>query len=422
MGEHTLTIFHRTDVPENAAQKNPSQGRGSSAAENELFSKIADISIDGTISINETDRPQAYQMGLSKGQSFTIAAYGRDFESNNIMDQVEIIYEYNTVNGLFEQKTVTRIPGTQIEQRRVRELLGNTKSFEDFVTGLWYFVTPEGTIDKGQYIYFDPDNQEIIFYGDETQQVFTWQNSTATRYGIYVASQNISITTLRRSIDIELESLDSIKVKVFEDVRLNIKGVNAPWDGSYRKAGPLENRVQNTSQSGNTFINAYYDSTLGKIHFLSDGTYELNAGGTTRQGKYSFFSIDDENFLELRSAEQRTPDINQDTQEMLRETFMIEDDSQTPKNNSDSDPIAAKNPAQGTATATSTVTAPSTKTATPTVQGTTAGETAAPETPANPGQADTSPRKTLTLQKIRIGAKGIEIINEGKITLTLVSE
>ena len=366
LGEHTLTIF----------RKNPPRGQGNTAAKNELFTKIAEIRIDGTISVRETERSQAYQLGVSQGQSFSIAAYGRDFESSNIIDQVEIIYEYNTVNGLFQQKTVTRIPGTQIEQRQVKELLGNIKSFEDFVTGLWYFVTPQGTIDKRQYIYFDPSSQEIIFYGDETQQVFTWQNSTATRYGIYVASQNISITTLRRSIDIELESLDSIKVKVFEDVRMNIKGVNAPWDGSYRKAGPPENSTPKPQQQGNTFIDAYYDSPIGKIHFLSDGTYEINAGTTPRQGNYSFFSLNEEDFLELRSIDPRTAETRgQDTQGTLRETYRIDDQNQT----ADSDPSS------------------------------------------DSGQSAASPRKSLTLLKVRIGAKGVERTNESSITLTLAS-
>ena len=371
LGEHTLTIF----------RKNP-------AAKNDLFTKIAEIRIDGTISVREAERSQAYQLGLSRGQSFTIAAYGRDFESSNIMDQVEIIYEYNTVNGLFQQKNITRIPGTQIEQRRVRELLGNTKSFEDFITGLWYYVTPQGTIDKRQYIYFDPPSQEIIFYGDETQQVFTWQNSSATRYGLYIASQNISITTLRRSIDIELESLDSIKVKVFEDVRMNIKGVNAPWDGSYRKAGPPENTTQKPQQPGNTFIDAFYDSPIGKIHFLSNGVYELNAGGTIRQGNYSFFSLNGDDFLELRSMEPRTNETHtQDTQGTLRETYLITDDeNQAADSGSASDPGPESEKSEKTE------------------------KTAA------------ALRKTLTLLKVRIGARGVERINESTITLTLTSD
>ena len=297
LGEHTLTIF----------RKNPS-------ARNELFSKIAEFRIDGTISVKEVERSQAYQMGYSQGQTYTIATYGRDFESANIMDQVENVYAYNSGNGLYEQTSRTRIPGTQIEQRRVRELLGNSRAFEEFVTGLWYYMTPQGTIDKRQYIYFSPPSREIIFYGDETQQVFTWQNSTATRYGLFVSSQNISVSTLKRSIDIELESLDSIKVRVKEDVRLKI-GVNAPWDGSYRKAGPPENRSRKPQTRVATYIDAYYDGSIGKIQFFPNGTYELFTGNALRQGKYAFYYLDDQELLELRYEGASGPQ---------RDTYLVE--------------------------------------------------------------------------------------------------
>jgi hypothetical protein len=335
LGEHTLTIFKKT------------QGETDSE-----FTKIAELRIDGSITVREAERSQAYQLGMSRGASFPIVAYGRDYDSPNIMDQVEITYAYNVVNGLYEQSGIIPVPGTQIEQRRVRELLGDPGAFENFITGLWYYISPQGTIDSRQYIYFDPPSQEIIFYGDETQQVFTWQNSSATRYGLYVSSQNISVTTLRRSIDIELETLDSIKVKVFEDVRLKI-GVNAPWDGSYRKAEPMENRVSSQAK-GSAHIDASYDGSIGKIHFSPDGNYELNVGGSIRSGKYAFFYLENHELLELRSGSGE------------RETYLVESQEDS------------ENPARD--------------------------------------------RKALTLLRIRLGARGIQELHEGTISLTLAGE
>ena len=353
LGEHTLTIF----------RKNPSQPREIAALGRELFSKIAELRIDGTITIKEVERSQAYQMGFGRGVSFTIAGYGRDFESSNILDQVEIVYTYNTGNGLYEQSSRTRIPGAQVEQRRVREILGNYKAFEEFISGLWYLLTPQGTINKNQYIYFNPQGREIIFYGDETEQVFNWQGSTATRYGLYISSQNISISTLKRSVDIELETLESIRVRVIEDVRLKI-GVNAPWDGSYRKAGPLEHQIQLPKNGGNAFIDAWYDGSIGKIRFQSDGAYELNKRGNIRQGQYAFFTINENEFLELRTSESRSGESRQeDASETLRETYLVE---------------------------------------------------------ANPNSAES--RKTLTLLRVRIGTRGVEKLHEEAILLTLVSE
>jgi hypothetical protein len=298
-GESTMTIFKRT-------------GRAGPA-----FVKIAELQIEGSIKIQEAERSQAYQFGFANGQSFSIIAYGHDLESSNFLDQIEITYGYNPRSGLYEKTGVTRVPGSQIEQRRLRELLSGAPGvFEKFVNDLWYYVSPEGTLDNRQYLYIDPVNRELIFFAEETQQVFTWQNSALTRYGLYIVSQNISVTTLRRRVDIELESLDSIRVRVFEDVHLKI-GVNVSWDGSYRRAGSFPN-TWHGENSIKPYIDAVYDSSMGRLRFYSGGVYELSSGGSLKKGRYVFFQINGQELLELRP----------DTGNSLRE---IKDEDSSPR-------------------------------------------------------------------------------------------
>jgi hypothetical protein len=136
---------------------------------------------------------------------------------------------------------------------------------------------------------------------DDAQQIFTWRNSNPTRYGLYVSTENISVTTLRRSIDIELETLDSIRVKVVEDVRLKI-GVNAPWDGSYRKASALAKPEPPPPFEVASYADAAYNGIIGRVAFSPDGVYELSSGGTVQSGRYSFFALDGREMLELRRA------------------------------------------------------------------------------------------------------------------------
>jgi len=279
-GKHTLTAFHKVEKEDH----------------NKPFIKIAEIQVDGLINIQETERPMAYRQGIAKGQPFTIIAYGQDSGSDNVLDRIEIEYVYNPIRNFYEQGRITRIPGSQIEQRRVREILsGQPKVFEEFINDLWYHVSPMGTIDKSQYLYFDPASREIIFFGEETQQIFRWQHSNATRYGIYVTSQNIAVTTLRRFLDIELESLDSIRMKVFEDVRLKI-GISASWDGSYRRAG----KVYANDPPPRPYTDASYDSSMGRLRFYPNGDYELNFSDGSVKGRYAFFRVNDRDMLELR--------------------------------------------------------------------------------------------------------------------------
>jgi hypothetical protein len=281
-GEHTLTVF-RKDLED--------KGRP--------FPVIAEITMDGSITVQETERPLAYQQGIARGQPFTISAQGHDNESDNMLDRIEITYSFIPARGVYEQSRVTRVPGSQIEASRLREILnGEPKVFENFIFDLWYHVTPQGTVDRNQYLYFDPVKREIIFFGDGTQQVFTWRTSSSSRYGLYVSTQNISVTTLRRFLDIEIESLDKIRLKVFEDIRLKL-GVSAPWDGSYRRAA---SSVRNQPEEKNIsmYTEAVYDSSMGRLRFHANGEYELSSSGTRSKGRYAFFRVGNHDLLELR--------------------------------------------------------------------------------------------------------------------------
>ncbi|MDR3167711.1 MAG: pallilysin-related adhesin [Treponema sp.] len=286
-GEDTLTVLRQNNFPP-PADTSPGIDRRET---DRSFNKIAELRIDGFISVLEADRPP--------GQPCAIAAYGRDYGSSNALDRVEIIYTYNPVNGLYEQSQYTKVPGDQIEQRRIRELLsGNVETFEQYIEGLWYFVNPQGLPEQEQSIYFDCSNKEIIFYGDEIEQVFVWQNSTPTRYGLYLSTQNSSVTTLKRVIFIELESLDNLRIRVTEDVQLKI-GINAPWDGVYRKTGAFEEKGGEV-YSIPTHIEAVYGGSIGTLRFNKDGTYELSNTNLYKKGNYTFFLMDGKVLLELR--------------------------------------------------------------------------------------------------------------------------
>ncbi|GHV84320.1 hypothetical protein AGMMS50212_16600 [Spirochaetia bacterium] len=148
------------------------------------------------------------------------------------------------------------------------------------------------------YFRFDTQDRELIFYDENTQQVYNWLTSSPTRYGLYISSQNISVATLRRVMDIELESLDGIRMKVFEDVRMKI-GINAPWDGSYRKASSIQKKQENQGNTIQPYIDDAYNSTIGIVRFSLDGNYTVELNGNFNGGKYVFFMLEGQELLEL---------------------------------------------------------------------------------------------------------------------------
>lgn len=292
-GEHTLSVFRAY----------PDGG--------EPVRRIADITIDGAISVVERERTQAYRLGLADGASFDIRGRGRDPSSSNEFSQIEVTYSYNARNGRYERSDIRPVEGARIEAALRNGILsGRSADFERFIQGLWYRVPSDSQADSqsdsaggsqtgssgGQYIYFDTERRELIFYDNDTQQVYNWLSSASTRYGLYVASQNISVATLRRLMDIELESMDSVRVRVFEDVRMNI-GISAAWDGSYRKASALKKREERVAAAG---IDAVYSGPSGGIAFYADGSCRIGIPGLFSDGRYAFFVMDGREYLELR--------------------------------------------------------------------------------------------------------------------------
>jgi flagellar motor protein MotB len=280
-GERLLSVFKPT--AEDAA---------------EPFASIAEIQTKGSIALRETARSQAYQRGTARGASFPLLVY-EDLNAEHPQDQVEIVYTYNAVQGRYERSELIQIAGSQVEQRAIQTAInGGSRSFEEFIEGLWYFVDSKGAVDTSQYIYFDPLGRELVFYGDETQQVFTWQRSSMSRGGLSIIGQNISVTTLGRSVDIELNSTKRIRVTVVEDVKLKI-GSDKIWDGFYEKpdkTAPLE--PVNTAVS---YIEAEYNGSLGTLSFSPNGSYELSSSAIGKAGKYLFFDFNGETLLEFRA-------------------------------------------------------------------------------------------------------------------------
>ena len=263
------------------------------------FDVIADIRIDGSVAVREVQRSLAFQQGVARGQPFDIVASGRDYGSDNMLDRIELTYSFNEAVGVYMRVGMARIPGARIEQDQVRHILSGAPGvFEGFMHDLWYHVTPAGTIDRSQFIFFDPDRREIVFFGEESQQIFVWQQSNATRQGLLVSSYNSAINSMRRRVNVELESMDSIRVTVTDERRQRI-GIPPPWSGTYRRAGAVIRAMEETHAMA-PHKDAVFDSPIGRLRFLPCGEYELAGHGAFSRGRHAFFTAGGMDFLELR--------------------------------------------------------------------------------------------------------------------------
>jgi hypothetical protein len=298
-GEQTLTVFRKT------------------YSQDEPFIKIAELLIEGSIAVEEPEFGRRAQ-----GRSLGIITYGRDYSSSNIMDQIEVRYAFNPINGLYEQSRTVKIPGTQIEQMRVRELLnGDPSRFEGFIDGLWY----QGDGPDRRYVFFNTVNRELIFYNNNSEELFVWQNTSSARLGILINSWNVSLTKVRRTINVELISLKSIRLRVYQDAYLK-SGLNTIWDGSYIRPAAAE--TVNDNKKALPPINGSYTGIESIITFNRDGSYFIDPlsgrSELSRIGQYMFFVLDGSQLLELR-----TETVNEGISESSRETYKIKEDDET---------------------------------------------------------------------------------------------
>jgi hypothetical protein len=112
----------------------------------------------------------------------------------------------------------------------------------------------------------------------------------------------------------------------------------------------------------NSYIDALYDSPMGKLRFFQDGVYELNSGGIVKKGRYAFFLIGSQEMLELRPDQSSLP-RPENGAPAARAIYRVE---------------------------------------------------AAP-----PDEEDQEPRKTLSLSRVRLGTMGIQDLHEPVISLTV---
>jgi outer membrane protein OmpA-like peptidoglycan-associated protein len=262
------------------------------------WEQIADISLDGNIAIDEPVRSQAYQRGQTSASPFNITAYSSDPSSGNLLDQIRISYEWD--GRLYRQTNVVRVPGQQVEQQRLQELLsGTVENFEAFLDGIWYLTAADGSIDGRQYIYFDSRSGEVVYYDGDVWQDYRWTASNTTRLGLYLSCQNVSVASMTRQMDVELTSLNTVSIRVTENLNLKID-LGRSWDGVYRKTA-LPGKSSEVESVVAPYIEADFSGAMGDIHFDEGGLYTRDSGSnSTLLGRYTFYMLSGQKMLDMR--------------------------------------------------------------------------------------------------------------------------
>ena len=100
---------------------------------------VADLRADGPISIRVTERYEAYNLGLTAGESYPIVSYSSDPDAPQTLDQIERTYTWDKSLKRYRETAETKITGKKIESNLLRQLQGgDSETFKRFLTGLWH--------------------------------------------------------------------------------------------------------------------------------------------------------------------------------------------------------------------------------------------------------------------------------------------
>ncbi len=264
---------------------------------------IADFVADGTIFISQVDRPQEYERSTQPGSSWPIWVYKSDVNANTgAVDQLQIMYDWNAETRQYEEKKKSRVSGSSVASKELARIQdGTEKTFGNFLNGLWYKV--ENDTDTIRYLFVDYDAKEIIFLYDDTEEVYNWNASKLRKNGIYISSVNMITENLTRNINISLLSIDSINMRIQDDVRMEIR--EAMWDGEYRKKNMNSIQKASSSRSSQSDIFAElekgpsWQTADGSTAVFNKGIFSIEGGLNSENGRYVCENLDDGSYIQL---------------------------------------------------------------------------------------------------------------------------
>jgi len=263
---------------------------------------IGDFACDGTVFIQQTERSESYELGLSKGESFAVWVYKSEVpDANDVSksanqgenrNQIQQEYRWNSATQQYKLAQEIKVTAGRLAAKELSRIQdGTVETFGSFLNGLWYKTSnTDGDI---RYMYFNYDNREIVQINKNIQEVYEWDDSKLRHNGIYITALNADITTLHRRFDIALTNVDEIKVTLRDDINLLIKE-NTMWDGQYKKMSIQSSFAdKETNSELQTFLS---ELKKGPSWSTSDGlvtltfkeySYILNANEITESGVYS---------------------------------------------------------------------------------------------------------------------------------------
>lgn len=275
---------------------------------------IGDFSSDGTIFIQQADRSDAYELSQAWGAPHTVWVYSSDKSETQVtasegISQIQTEYRWDYDAEVYVQSRQLKITGSRMAARELSRIQnGNVDTFGQFLNGLWYKTNNSSSTPS--YIYFNYDDREVIFLSDDTEGVYSWEESSLRRSGIYLTTVNSIISSMKRRFDIMLTGINEVSVHVHDNVGMIIKESNQ-WDGTYKKMS-FQNTFGETKtvpahseyMKKLTEESAWFDDD-GNSYTLSENGYRIT-GSADESGIYVAETVGTLPVIQFRSFSEKS--------------------------------------------------------------------------------------------------------------------
>lgn len=267
--------------------------------------QIADLHADMQIQIREIE---TLEEGPSSLSAYRVYTYNSDPSAPNTLNQIETEYTWNAKEQKYEQGLQKLIPGEKIEIQLLRKLQsGSMESFIDFLSGLWFHT--DNNRGRGRSVYFDKNDNNIIFNLDNVEEIYQIKNTLPRRYGLFFTTNNKSIPNIIRRVEIEIKGVDEIQVRVIENVARIKFGTESLWNGKYKKninlpaasVNQKENNAEKIKKMLFKSVNQWKKADNNRILQFEGNSYSIQEGEYTESGHFNVMEINDKTILQMKS-------------------------------------------------------------------------------------------------------------------------
>lgn len=260
---------------------------------------VAAFHADVQIRLAKKDRAETTGLSL-----YTVSCFESDPANPNSLTQIEKVYEWSVSENAMQKVAEKIIPGEKVESQILQKIGGgNIGLFREFLQGLWMHIDDTGQA-CNKRLYFNDDQNEIIFTDGELQEIYVISSVSQRRFGLYFTTYNKSLTNIILLVDIQIRSLTEIAVHVTERVTSLKIGAESLWDGNYKKKDDSI-RMESSNYEPSEIERLLKDD---KTVWANDN-YRFSVSGDTftfvtplgtRSGNFTFLHLDHKTILQLR--------------------------------------------------------------------------------------------------------------------------